>query len=87
MSWAERLEQAQGSIMAALGSAVVAGFIWLVRRVLTNQKQNEMLRREIAMRDERRAEDRKAIEDALKDIKSDLKEVRDDVKILFRRGL
>ncbi len=48
-----------------------AGFAWLVRRVLTNQRQIELLQSEISHRDRLRHEDREAV-----------KEVRDDVKAL-----
>ena len=82
MSWSERIEQAQGSITAALASATVAGFIWLVRRVFTNQKQIEMLQREIQVRDERREDDRKILDE----IKTEMKELRTDVKVLFQRN-
>ena len=86
MSWEDRIAEAQGSIIAALASASVAGFIWLVRRVFTNQKQIELMQREIQMRDERRAEDREAIKTALDGIKTDIQDVRADVKTLFQRG-
>lgn len=85
MSWSERLEEAQGSMVAAAAAAVVSGFIWLVRRILTNQKQIELLQREIEMRDERRRDDRKFIESSFDDVKSGMQDMREDIRTLFNR--
>lgn len=85
MSWAERVEQAQGSMITAGVAMVLSGFAWLVRRILTNQKQIELLQREIQMRDERRKEDREFIESSFDDVKSGMKEMREDIRTLFNR--
>ena len=85
MSWADRVDQAQGSIIAAGVAMLLSGLAWLVRRILTNQKQIELLQREIKMRDERRREDRVFIEKSFDDVKSDMKEMREDIRTLFNR--
>lgn len=68
-------------IVAAAISATSAGVTWLVRRVLTNEKQISLLQHEIKDRDVRRSEDR----DIMNEIKSDLKEVKRDIIDLYRR--
>lgn len=85
MSWAERVEQAQGSMITAGAAMVLSGFVWLVRRILTNQRQIELLQREIQMRDERRREDREFIEKSFGDVKSGMKDMREDIRTLFNR--
>lgn len=85
MSWADRVDQAQGSMIAAGVAMLLSGMAWLVRRILTNQKQIELLQREIQMRDERRREDRVFIEKSFDDVKSDMKEMREDIRTLFNR--
>lgn len=67
-----------------IGSAVAAifsGITWLIRRVLTNEKQIALLQSEIRSRDERRQEDR----EIMNEIKSDLKEVKRDIIDLYKR--
>lgn len=67
-----------------IGSAVAAifsGITWLIRRVLTNEKQIALLQNEIRSRDERRQEDR----EIMNEIKSDLKEVKRDIIDLYKR--
>ena len=85
MSWADRVDQAQGSVIVAGVAMLLSGMAWLVRRILTNQKQIELLQREIQMRDERRREDRVFIEKSFDDVKSDMKEMREDIRTLFNR--
>lgn len=67
-----------------IGSAVAAifsGITWLIRRVLTNEKQIALLQSEIRSRDERRKEDR----EIMNEIKSDLKEMKRDIIDLYKR--
>lgn len=73
MTLGERLEQVGASVATYIAVSVLAATTWVVRRVLTNQKQIEMLQREIEHRDLQRTEDR-----AL------LGETRDDVKEIRR---
>lgn len=58
-----------------------AGVTWLVRRVLTNEKQIALLQVEIKDRDVRRQEDR----EIMNEIKTDLKEVKRDIIDLYKR--
>lgn len=62
-------------------SAVAAGITWLIRRILTNEKQIALLQHEIRDRDVRRQEDR----EIMQEIKSDLKEVKRDIIELYKR--
>ena len=60
-------------------AAVAGGVGWLIRRVLTNQKQIELLQSEIRHRDQLRSEDRDrmaGIEEGIDEIKSYLIEGR-----------
>ena len=59
---------------------VVSGTTWLIRRVLTNEKQIALLQNEIKDRDVRRQEDR----DIMQEIKADLKEVKRDIIELYK---
>ena len=71
------LEYVIGSAIAAIFSAGT----WMVRRVLTNEKQIALLQTEIISRDERRNEDREII----RDIQTDLKEVKRDILDVYKR--
>lgn len=56
-------------------TACASGILWLVRRVITNQKQIELLQSEITHRDKQRSEDRESLH-------RDLSEIKDDVRVL-----
>lgn len=64
-------------------SALVGAAGWLVRTVLTNQKQIVMLQTEIRDRDKRRDEDRQL----LKELKADVNEVKRDILEIYRDKL
>lgn len=81
MSIGERIEQVGTSVVTAVALAIGSGLTWLIRRVLTNQKQIELLQSEIRHRDQMRREDR----DAVKEIKDDVKALRSDIQSMFRR--
>lgn len=81
MSIGERIEQVGTSVVTAVVLAIGSGLTWLIRRVLTNQKQIELLQSEIRHRDQMRREDR----DAVKEIKDDVKALRSDIQSMFRR--
>jgi sensor histidine kinase YesM len=68
-------------IIGSLVSALFAGITWLIRRVLTNEKQIALLQLEIRDRDVRRQEDR----EIMQEIKADLKEVKRDIIELYKR--
>lgn len=69
-------------IMAGI-SALVGAVGWLVRTVLTNQKQIALLQNEIRDRDKRRDEDRQL----LRELKVDVHEVKRDILELYRDKL
>lgn len=77
VSWLDRAERmaesASTSIISTIIAAVVGAVTWLIRRVLTNHRQIELLQLEIKHRDKQRDEDRES-----------LKAVRDDVKDIRR---
>lgn len=81
MSIGERIEQVGTSVVTAVVLAIGSCLTWLIRRVLTNQKQIELLQSEIRHRDQMRREDR----DAVKEIKDDVKALRSDIQSMFRR--
>lgn len=61
-------------------AAIIAAGSWLVRRVLTNQKQIELLTAEIKHRDNLREADRADISDVKQD-------VRDIKNVLLGKGV
>ncbi len=69
-------------IMAGI-SSLVGAIGWLVRTVLTNQKQIALLQNEIRDRDKRRDEDRQL----LRELKEDVHEVKRDILELYRDKL
>lgn len=69
MSVSERIEQFSGALTTGAAAALISFVIWIVRRVFTNQKQIEMLQREIQFRDESREEDRKLLWDTREDVR------------------
>lgn len=69
------------TLVTSAVSACAAGFLWLVRRVLTNQRQIELLQSEIKHRDYLRREDREAV----KEVRDDVKALRRDIQDMFAR--
>lgn len=61
-----------------IATGLLASVIWLLRKVNTNEKKIEILQGEINIR----AENRKDLDES---IKSELREMRDDIKSLMRR--
>ena len=81
MSLLAKLEEAGNALIVGAVSTVIGGILWLVRRVLTNQRQIELLQSEIRHRDSIRQIDRAAVQE----IKEDVKAMRVEIKELFRR--
>ncbi|MCI5040015.1 MAG: hypothetical protein MRY81_10055 [Donghicola eburneus] len=82
MSFTELTEKASQSLVGWLVASIAAGVLWTIRRVFTNQKQIEMLQREIKSRDDLRQRDREDV----KEVKADVKELHNDIKGLLARG-
>ena len=61
-------------------SLATAAMLWLIRTVMTNQKQIALLQTEISERDKRREEDRVI----MKELHSDVKEVKRDILDLYK---
>ncbi len=76
VSWLEQAEKmastAQTSIISTIVATVAGAVVWLIRRVLTNQSQIELLQSEIKHRDRLREDDR----EALSEVRDDVKEIR-----------
>lgn len=81
MKFKDVLATATDSLAAWIAAAVAAGFVWLVRRIFTNQKQIELMQKDLSARDEMRLRDR---EDIL-EVKRDVKDLRKDIQEAFRR--
>lgn len=81
MTFIEQLEQAASNLIAWIVTGTAGGFLWLVRRVITNQKQIEMLQSEIRHRDELRSADRATVQE----VRDDVKELRREFRALFHR--
>lgn len=64
--------------MYGLVSGLIAGVVYLVRKINTNEKQIELLKQEITLREEvrLRSED---------EIKGHLRELRDDIKSIMHK--
>jgi len=62
----------QSSIISTVVGTVAGALVWLIRRVMTNQRQIALLEREIKHRDDLRQIDR----DALKEVRDDVKDIR-----------
>lgn len=59
-------------------SGLIAGIIWLLRKVNTNEAQIELLKKEIELRTE-------AAKDSEAEIKAHLSEMRSDIKSLMSK--
>jgi hypothetical protein len=71
------MEQWLDKIIAGAVAAVFASITWLVRTVLTNNRKIELLQLEIKNRDQRRDEDRRAVEELKQEMKDLRKELHD----------
>jgi hypothetical protein len=56
--FSEQLETAAQSLMSWVAVSLAAGFVWMVRRILTNERKIEILETYIEHRDKQREEDR-----------------------------
>lgn len=79
-NWADTVEKATQDVASYILVTLAAGFFWVIRRVFTNQKQLELLDREIKARDETRQRDR----EDMQELKGDVKALRQDVMTLFQ---
>ena len=70
-----------GIVIASIITVVVSSIGWAVRKILTNEKQIQLMHNEIRERDIRRQEDR----EIMNEIKTDLKEVKRDVVELYKK--
>lgn len=68
------------TIIIAVVGVVTSACTWLVRTVLTNQKQIALLQEEICTRDERREEDRTM----WRELKDDVKEIKRDILDIYK---
>lgn len=59
----ESIERIGANVTTAIVVAIGGGVMWVIRTLLTNQRQIELLQREIEHRDETRREDREALSD------------------------
>jgi len=70
-----------GIVIASIITVVVSAIGWAVRKILTNEKQIQLMHNEIRERDIRRQEDR----EIMNEIKTDLKEVKLEVVELYKK--
>ena len=83
MNWMGKIEDFVFWVMTSVSAGVAGGVAWMIRRVLTNQKQIEELRSEIAHRDRMREEDRQAVSSVraeVGEVRDDMRDTRDSVK-------
>lgn len=70
------LEETYGKVVGGLVASVIAGFTWLVRTILTNNKKIAVMETRIANDIERQKE----MQERQKEILSQMKEIRDEVR-------
>lgn len=92
MSLYEKIEQVGASVFGAFILSVGGGIMWVIRRILTNQKQIELLQSEIKHRDEwfrgdlaRRDKQRDEDREAVREVRDDVKAIRTEIRDVFRR--
>ena len=71
MNFKEIVEGGVNDLVSWTVAATGGGMLWLIRRVFTNQKQIELLQKELEAREDMRQRDR----EDLKEVKADVKEV------------
>ena len=81
MSWYEKIDAATPSLIVAGVASGVSGFLWLVRKIVTNEKKVDMMRQEIKFRDEQRKQDR----EDMHGLKVDIKELRSELHKIFEK--
>jgi hypothetical protein len=74
------VDKASQSLAGWIVVTIGGGFLWVIRRVFTNQKQIELLQKELNTREEMRQRDR----EDLQEVKGDVKELRADIKGLLQ---
>ena len=74
------VDKASQSLAGWVVITVAGGFLWVIRRVFTNQKQIELLQTELNNREALRQRDR----EDLQEVKGDVKELRSDIKGLLQ---
>ena len=87
MTFLERLEQASASLVVAAFVGAASGVGWLIRRIFTNQKQIELMQREIEHRDSLRTQDRQELGELREDVREVRKgvgEMRSGMRMLLR---
>jgi hypothetical protein len=63
------------NLIYAIVTAVIAAFVVLIRKVLTNEKQIALLKQEIAQRNEYREEQDKVFRTELAELRTDVKDI------------
>lgn len=82
MTLYDRIEQASVGLAITAVAAIGSGGLWLVRRIFTNQKQIELMQQALAVRDQRRDEDR----EALAEVRQDIREMRGEIHEILHRN-
>jgi len=67
-------------IVVGVVTAILGGITWLIRTVLTNQKQIDMLKEDLNSRDIQRGEDRQM----WRELRDDVKEVKRDILKMYQ---
>lgn len=80
MTFKEMAAEASQSLIAWAVVTIGGGLLWLIRRVFTNQKQIELLQQDLKAREEMRQRDRADF----MEVKSDVKEMRGEIRQLFQ---
>jgi hypothetical protein len=75
-------DEVANKIIGTAVATIAAAGTWLVRTVLTNQKQIALLQEEISSRDVRREEDRTV----WKELKDDVKELKRDILDIYKHN-
>lgn len=86
MTFKDLAEQASQSAVGWIVAGILAGILWLVRRVITNQKQIDLMKNDQSSRDKERERDRDEYRAVLAEIKTSQTEMARDIKSLFQRS-
>ena len=77
-------DEHSGKVVTGLIASFFAAGSWLVRTVLTNKQEVQMLKAHLKDRDKRRDEDRDLMQQGFKDTRDEMHEMRQDIKGLMQ---
>lgn len=74
-------------VVGGFVALVVGGITWLIRRVVTNSKQIELLEKDIRRREEQRQEDREYLREMKKDFEKKFDIIHQEIRDIHRNHI